>query len=1647
MKKTLFRLFIYLVMAGAIFGPKNAMSQTAGTMSFTVNQAAHTGQYGPNGAFHFVVIWLQNANGNFVKTLYRSNTGTGKDVWEHCQVWFASNGTLPYGNVVDAATAATLSTYPSPVTATWAGSDTTNPAPFKLVPDGDYRIFVEYAWDATYVMGAGRDTMSVAWTKGPSPVSLTPPNVTNFNGMSLTWTPSVNTNTITTSAVAPTTYVAGTAVSVPFTIGGTSTIYANNVWTAQLSDASGSFASPLAIGTLTGISAGTVSATIPAGTINGTGYKIRVVGSAPGTTGTDNGANITITNGTSPTLIAAAGATVDNSFNVTFADDAAWRTAITSVTINGTPVTAGYSVLSGAITFIPSTVTANLLQVNGTKIIKVIATGYNDAIVSQAVGVGVDNKLAVKTQATSPLSSGGLLVTQPVISIQDQYGNLTASTASITANVGTGAWTIGGTSVIPAIAGTATFTNLTATSAAFTAATISFTSGTLTAVSSNSFNVSVPVSGGTVTVGTAGNFTSFTKADGLFNALNTGGLTGNLTVNVISDIIDEDGAVALNQLYEISGSGFTINIQPSGGAARTVSGSVVGALLNFNGADRVTIDGLNTAGNALTISNLSTSSVAGTSTIKFANDATNNTITNATVLGSSTTLIPAVPFTTDGGTILIGSGVVTGNDNITISNSKVGPAGANLPSKGIYSSGSVTSSAIANSNIIVTGCEIYDFSQATKCAGILVFEGNTNWTISNNKLYQTGTRTYAASGTMYGMYIVSQNVGDNFQITGNTIGFASATGTGTLTLVGTVAGAGAFNGINFATSATAATTCNVSNNVISDISLSGTTEAFIGISSGTLMGTNTINISNNTVKNISHTGTTGAVTGIAGGSAATLNVTTNTIDGITKNLGNTTGAITGISYKISGTIACNNNIIKNITASSPAATGAIYGINSNVQATTISVVGNNIFNINSLSTAAQNIMAFYDQYNVSNTAKTIQNNTINTITLATGAGTIYGIRTVAVTTADISGNTINTLTGGANIYGIATAAGINNVFKNKLYDFSATAANPIVYGIYANGGTINNIHNNFVGDLKTPAANAATPLMGIHIGGAATSANVYYNTVNLNATSTGALFGSSAIFASTTPTLDLRNNIFSNTSTPKGAGITSAYRRNNPTLTNYASTSNNNLFYAGTPSATNLILFDSTNTYQTLAAYQTAMATRDAASISAIPNFVSTLGSDATYLHINPAIASNIESGAALIATYTTDFDGDVRNVSTPDIGADEFAGLKACNGTPTVATINTIPSLCTGTGTTLSLSTSYTDEGMNYQWGYSLTPGGPYTNLGIAATQATGTLTATTYYICKITCANSGLFVTTAEATATIISPVTPDLTITNLCGSTQISTTATGTLTWSNSASTTSPISVTSGGAFTVTQTTVEGCISLAANGTAAPLTIPSAPAVTVTNLCGSSQISTTATGTLYWSNSASTTSPITVTSGGAFTVTQTVGGCTSTTGSGTAAPFITVPVTISASSNVLTSTATTGNQWYSVATGLLVGEVGQSYTAIGNGSYYSIATDGNGCPVTSNTIVLSSVSVNANALANSVNVYPNPTSKMINIAFNQLNGNCNLTVTNTLGANIYEENLEQINGLVKSIDLSNYSNGVYFVNIQSQNSNLRYKVILNK
>ncbi len=82
-----------------------------------------------------------------------------------------------------------------------------------------------------------------------------------------------------------------------------------NVFTAQLSDASGSFANPVNIGSVTATTSGMISATIPLNTPVGSGYRIRIVSNSPAYTGSDNGSNITI-GGTTTASITASGTTM-----------------------------------------------------------------------------------------------------------------------------------------------------------------------------------------------------------------------------------------------------------------------------------------------------------------------------------------------------------------------------------------------------------------------------------------------------------------------------------------------------------------------------------------------------------------------------------------------------------------------------------------------------------------------------------------------------------------------------------------------------------------------------------------------------------------------------------------------------------------------------------------------------------------------------------------------------------------------------------------------------------------------------------------------------------------------------------------------------------------------------------------------------------------------------------------------------------------------------------------------------------------------------------------------------------------------------------------------------------------------------------------
>ncbi len=174
----------------------------------------------------------------------------------------------------------------------------------------------------------------------------------------------------------------------------------------------------------------------------------------------------------------------------------------------------------------------------------------------------------------------------------------------------------------------------------------------------------------TKTVGTTG--ADYATLAAAFTDINNGVLTGAVQLDVIDNTTEPAAGAILNASGSGSASYTAVLIQPSGGAARTISGAATAGLplIDLNGADNVTIDGLNTGGNSLTIANTTVSATSGTSTIRFQ---TARPTTRSRIFRSG--FRPPWLPTTNGGTIWFGAAAITtGNDNNVVSNSNIGPA-------------------------------------------------------------------------------------------------------------------------------------------------------------------------------------------------------------------------------------------------------------------------------------------------------------------------------------------------------------------------------------------------------------------------------------------------------------------------------------------------------------------------------------------------------------------------------------------------------------------------------------------------------------------------------------------------------------------------------------------------------------------------------------------------------------------------------------------------------------------------------------------------------------------------------------------------------------------------------------------------------------
>lgn len=230
-----------------------------------------------------------------------------------------------------------------------------------------------------------------------------------------------------------------------------------------------------------------------------------------------------------PILTAQTGANVANPFSVTNTpDDPAWRLAITGITVNGTtlPPSAYDTTQAGLLVFNPTK--SALLESSGTKTIVISATGYSTNSIAPSLQAGPAEQLVVTTQPKAPLGSGGALATQPVVKVEDSFGNVVTNAATITAAATQTTWALGGPTALATTAGVATYAGLTAFSTnGVSSATITFSFSGLERISS-SFNIPAPVQSilGGVQASSGKAVFSFTNITGLsYSVLATNNLT------------------------------------------------------------------------------------------------------------------------------------------------------------------------------------------------------------------------------------------------------------------------------------------------------------------------------------------------------------------------------------------------------------------------------------------------------------------------------------------------------------------------------------------------------------------------------------------------------------------------------------------------------------------------------------------------------------------------------------------------------------------------------------------------------------------------------------------------------------------------------------------------------------------------------------------------------------------------------------------------------------------------------------------------------------------------------------------------------------------------------------------------------------------
>jgi hypothetical protein len=998
---------------------------------------------------------------------------------------------------------------------------------------------------------------------------------------------------------------------------------------------------------------------------------------------------------------------------------------------------------------------------------------YVSSAISKSYYLTVTNSLgcSVTSNTIGPLTDGTL---------GTMGGAYTIGTVNATASGASAGTTINVVSTAGLIVGQAVAVTSGSATGVFAAGTTitSITNATQFVVSA--VPTTALTAGATITGATCSNYISFASA---IAALNSRSIGANCVFSIPPSYVENIsaqlalGAATLNTAsntwtitFQKNGAGVNPKINAAFVGVSTAASAAPDGIWSLNGINNVTIDGIDLNDNNSTNP---ASMEFGYGLFKLSNTdgAQGNTIKNCTVTlnrvniaaggavfpAGSTAIIAANSTRVAANTALTAGAAVGANSNNKFYTNTLQNCNNGIALIG-FAAGGLNVDADVNNDIggalNATGNNILNFgggAGATLGASGIIANNEWGVNISYNTVNNNNGSGVNHISTLKGIY-GQAGVSASATINNNTISVFGGGTTATVTGIDNTIGATA-----------AANTVSINNNVVTGSYTTATTGTWTGISNTSNAAT--VNLNANTIQNVTLPGNgsntfTGITSTGAFASGSTLRINNNSVLNNTKTNVATGAAVLNnmslivITGPVAGAIVeTKTNILTGNTITGGNLTATLLGISMGGAGTV--TASDNIISTNSITAMSSTPIATIQGYSNGSTSpnETVTNNIINNLFItgsgSTGLHVINGIRNNTVTTAvrSVSNNTIYNLYAGSGlssvISGIISSSGATvTLSKNKIYNLfpgqSATAGS-IAKGISITAGTTVNASNNMISiDLSLAAAatssvaansvlTGADAVRGIEMTSALASGtmNLYYNSIRL-AGNGGAGFGSSGIFhtintTATTAVLNLRNNIIDNECTPNG-GLVVAYRRsagavNN--LANYASTSNNNLFYAGTPGANNLIYSDGTSSAQTITLYKAGAFTagtinpRDQASVSDKPNFTSS-----TDLHLvldNNCIANGL---GAVIPGFTDDYDGDTRNAATPDLGFDEFAGTN-----PVSLTVTNPAGVCSGFTVDLTGVTTGSSGGTTFYY---------YTDAGGTTTLATPAAvgTAGTYYI-----------------------------------------------------------------------------------------------------------------------------------------------------------------------------------------------------------------------------------------------------------------------------------------------------------------------------